>query len=29
MTRYMGIDWLAICLTFPAINLLDHEQRKA
>jgi nicotinamide riboside transporter PnuC len=28
MTQYMGIDWLAICLTFPAIHLLNHKQRK-
>ncbi|MBK6854572.1 MAG: nicotinamide mononucleotide transporter [Burkholderiales bacterium] len=28
MTQYMGIDWLAVCITFPAIYLLSRKSRK-
>jgi hypothetical protein len=27
MTQYMGIDWLAVGLTFPAIHLLSQKSR--
>ncbi|MEY2689013.1 MAG: hypothetical protein RL375_3211 [Pseudomonadota bacterium] len=27
MTQYMGIDWLAVCITFPAIYLLSQRSR--
>jgi hypothetical protein len=28
MTQYLGIDWLAMCLTFSAIYLLGNKSRK-
>ena len=27
MTQYLGIDWLAMCLTFSAIYLLGNKSR--
>lgn len=27
MTQYMGLDWLAMCLTFTAIYLLGSKSR--
>ena len=28
MTQYLGLDWLAMCLTFAAIYLLGNRSRK-
>ena len=28
MTQYLGVDWLAMCLTFSAIYLLGNKSRK-
>jgi hypothetical protein len=28
VTQYLGIDWLAMCLTFSAIYLLGNKSRK-
>lgn len=28
MTRYFGVDWLAMCFTFSAIYLLGNKSRK-
>ena len=27
MTQYLGLDWLAMCLTFAAIYLLGNRSR--
>ncbi len=27
MTQFFGIDWLAMCLTFSAIDLLGNKRR--
>ena len=28
MTQYLGVDWIAMCLTFSAIHLLGNKSRK-
>jgi hypothetical protein len=28
MTQYLGVDWLAMCLTFAAIFMLGNKSRK-
>lgn len=28
MTKYFGVDWIAMCLTFSAIYLLGNKSRK-